>query len=108
MGERCRRLTGEGVAGSIDNYVNQSVPKGDANSGVVRRVPAGAIETAVIDQVRALLQQPEVIVGTWPAAREAIPDLTENETREALKRLDPLWDELFPGSCLPSFRIDDI
>jgi hypothetical protein len=36
-------------------------------------------------------------VGTWLAARAEAPDLTEAETREALERLDPLWDELFPA-----------
>ena len=48
-------------------------------------------------QVRALLRQPEVVVGTWLAAQAEAPDLTEAETREALERLDPLWDELFPA-----------
>jgi hypothetical protein len=48
-------------------------------------------------QVRALLRQPEVVVGTWRAARAETPDLTETEVRDALGRLDPLWDELFPG-----------
>ena len=47
--------------------------------------------------VRALLRQPEVVVGTWLAARSEAPDLTEAERREALERLDPLWDELFPA-----------
>ena len=47
--------------------------------------------------MRALLRQPEVVVGTWLAARADDPDLTEAETREALARLDPLWDELFPA-----------
>jgi hypothetical protein len=32
----------------------------------------------------------------WRRGPEA-PDLTEAETREALERLDPLWDELFPA-----------
>jgi hypothetical protein len=63
----------------------------------VRRVSAAEIEAAVVDQVRALLRQPEVVVGTWLAARAEAPDLTEAETREALERLDPLWDELFPA-----------
>ena len=36
-------------------------------------------------------------MGTWLAARAEAPDLTEAETREALERLDPLWDELFPA-----------
>ena len=48
-------------------------------------------------RVQALLRQPEVVVGTWLAARAEAPDLTEAETREALDRLDPIWDEMFPA-----------
>ena len=78
-------------------YVSQSVLKGSAADGPeIARVPAGEIEAAVITQVRALVRQPEVIVGTWQAARAASPDLTEHAVREALEQLDPLWDELFP------------
>lgn len=44
-----------------------------------------------------MLRQPEVVVGTWLAARRDMPDLTEREVRDALHRLDPLWDELFPA-----------
>ena len=51
----------------------------------------------MIDQVRALLRQPEVVMGTWRAAQADAPDLTEAETRQALERLDPLWEELFPA-----------
>jgi hypothetical protein len=40
---------------------------------------------------------PWFAVGTWLAARAQAPDLTEAETRDALERLDPLWDELFPA-----------
>jgi hypothetical protein len=31
----------------------------------------------VVDQVRALLLQPEIVVGTWLAARVEAPELTE-------------------------------
>jgi DNA invertase Pin-like site-specific DNA recombinase len=80
-------------------YVAQRVLKGcaDAEDGLVRRVSAAEIEAAVVDQVRALLRQPEVVVGTWLAARAEAPDLREGEVREALARLDPLWGELFPA-----------
>jgi hypothetical protein len=37
------------------------------------------------------------VVGTWRAARAEAPDVTEAEVRDALGRLDPLWEELFPG-----------
>jgi hypothetical protein len=76
-------------------YVSQAVLKGTADDCPVRRLPAAEIEGAVIDQIRALLRQPEIVVGTWRAARTEAPDLTEEEVREALARLEPLWDELF-------------
>lgn len=77
-------------------YVAQAVLQGTSDGCTVRRIPAGEIEAAVLDQVRALLRQPEVVVGTWKAARGQI-DITETETRDALERLDPIWDELFPA-----------
>jgi hypothetical protein len=68
-------------------------------------VSVGEIEAAVVDQVRALLRQPEIVVGTWRAARGDAPDLTEGETREALVLLDPLWDELFPAEQARIMRL---
>ena len=79
-------------------YVSQSVLKGSAADGpAIARISAAEIEGAVIAQVRALLRQPEVVLGTWRAARAIAPDLTEDEVRLALERLDPLWEELFPA-----------
>ncbi|RAI57554.1 site-specific recombinase [Roseicella frigidaeris] len=78
-------------------YVSQVLLQGGANDAPHRRLPAGEIEGLVMAQVRALLHQPEVVVGTWRAARVEAPDVTEGEVRDALGRLDPLWDELFPG-----------
>ena len=60
-------------------------------------MPAAEIEAAVIDQLRGVFRQPEIIVGTWRAARTEQDDITEDEAREALLQLDPLWDELFPA-----------
>jgi site-specific DNA recombinase len=59
-------------------------------------VPAAEIAAAIIDQLGGIFRQPEIIVGTWRAAR-AEQDTTENQAREALLQLDPLWDELFPA-----------
>jgi site-specific DNA recombinase len=78
-------------------YVSTDVLKRDAEACTVRRVPAAEIEDAVVDQLRALLRAPEIIVRTWRAARQSICDITETAVREALERLDPLWDELFPA-----------
>jgi hypothetical protein len=78
-------------------YVSQSVLKHGAGSCPVGRVPAGEIETAVIDQLRAVFRQPEIVAGTWRAARAQDGEITEADARDALTRLDPLWDELFPA-----------
>jgi site-specific DNA recombinase len=78
-------------------YVSTDVLKRDADSCPIRRVPAGEIESAVVDQLRGLLRAPEIVVRTWRAARQAVGDISEAEVREALERLDPLWDELFPA-----------
>jgi len=78
-------------------YVSQTVLKHGAGSCPVSRVPAGDIEAAVIDQIRAVFRQPEIVVGTWKAAREQDVGISDAETHAALIRLDPLWDELFPA-----------
>ena len=78
-------------------YVSQTVLKHGAGSCPVGRVPAGEIEAAVIDQLRAVFRQPEIVAGTWKAARAQDDDITEADARAALQQLDPLWDELFPA-----------
>ena len=65
--------------------------------GDVELAAAAEIERAVIDQLRGLLRAPEIVVRTWRAARETGGDISEAEVRQALERLDPLWDELFPA-----------
>jgi DNA invertase Pin-like site-specific DNA recombinase len=78
-------------------YVSQSVLKHGPDTCSVRRVPAAEIEAAVVDQLRGLLRAPEIVVGTWRAARPKIEGVAEEEVRQALERLDPLWNELFPA-----------
>lgn len=82
-------------------YVSQTVLKHGAGACPVGRVPAGEIEAAVIDQLRAVFRQPEIVAGTWKAAQEQTPaqdhSISDRDVREALHQLDPLWDELFPA-----------
>jgi len=78
-------------------YVSQTVLKHGAGSCPVSRVPAGEIETAVINQLRAVFRQPEIVAGTCKAAHAQDGEITEADARDALTRLDPLWDELFPA-----------
>ena len=78
-------------------YVSQTVLKHGAGSCPVGRVPAGEIEAAVIDQLRTVFRQPEIVAGTWKAARVQAGNITEAVARAALQQLDPLWEELFPA-----------
>jgi site-specific DNA recombinase len=78
-------------------YVSQDVLKRGPDACPIGRVSAAEIEGAVIDQLRGVFRQPEIVVGAWRAARAEQDDITEAEAREALLQLDPLWDELFPA-----------
>ena len=78
-------------------YISQAVLKDGDEDCLVRRVPAAQVEDAVVEQLRALLRSPEIVVGTWRAARGQDGTISEGEVREALVQLDPLWEELFPA-----------
>ena len=78
-------------------YLDMDVLKRGAAPGPVSRIAAGDVERAVIDQLRAILRAPEIIVRTWRATRRKTDNITEAEVRGALEQLDPLWDELFPA-----------
>jgi site-specific DNA recombinase len=78
-------------------YVTTSVQKLGQQTCSVKRLPAGQLEGAVIDQLRQILRSPEIFVKTWLAARETDATLSENEVRAALVDFDALWDELFPA-----------
>jgi site-specific DNA recombinase len=78
-------------------YVSQSVLKHGAGACQVGRVPAGEIEAAVINQLRAVFRRPEIVAGTWNAARAYADGIADADALSALQQLDPLWDELFPA-----------
>ncbi len=78
-------------------YISQTVLKRGAGSCPVGRVPAGEIEAAVIDQLREVFRQPEIVAGTLKAAGAKLGDITLADTRLALQKIDSLWDELFPA-----------
>jgi site-specific DNA recombinase len=78
-------------------YISQAILKQGPGACPVGRVGAAELETAVIDQLRGLLRTPEIIVATWRTAKVELDGLPEAEVRDALERLDPLWDELFPA-----------
>jgi site-specific DNA recombinase len=78
-------------------YISQTAMKRGGSDCPVRQVPAAEIERIVVDQVRLLLQSPEIIVQTWRAARKQRPEVTEQDVRTALTGFEDLWSELFPA-----------
>lgn len=71
----------------------------------VRTVAAGEVEQAVMAQLRAVFQSPEIIGRTVRAAlaerADTLPGdarivLTEPEAVAALAKIDAVWDHLFP------------
>ena len=44
-----------------------------------------------------MFRQPEIVAGTWKAARAQDAEITEADVCAALQQLDPMWDELFPA-----------
>jgi site-specific DNA recombinase len=78
-------------------YIEMDVLKRGVPPGPVSRIAAGDVERVVIDQLRAILRAPEIVVRTWRTARRKIDGITEAEVRDALEHLNPLWDELFPA-----------
>lgn len=78
-------------------YISQTAMKQGRSDCPVKLVPAAELERIVIDQVRRLLQTPEVIVQTWRALRKQATEVSESEVRSSLVGFDELWDELFPA-----------
>lgn len=78
-------------------YISNRVIRAGAEACAIGRIPAAEIEAAVIDQIRRLLQSPEILVATWREAKKTDPKITERQVRDALDNFDQLWAELFPA-----------
>ncbi len=77
-------------------YTCQTAQKNGYASCPTRTVSAGEIEAVVIGQVRTMLRTPEMIVKAWQAGDAEEDGIQERDVAEALQRLDPVWEELFP------------
>ena len=60
-------------------------------------IPAGEIEELVFDHIRAVIKTPELVARIWKMANEDENNITEQAITAALQRIDPVWDQLFPG-----------
>ncbi|OSM04178.1 recombinase family protein [Magnetofaba australis] len=77
-------------------YTCQQALKRGHDSCPVKTVAAGEVEQLVLDQIQGILASPEMVVNIWKSARQEGGFLTELEATEALRNLEPIWQELFP------------
>lgn len=61
------------------------------------RLPAAELESAVLDQLRAILRAPNLLGEMLPQAIKLDPTLDEVKITVAMTRLDAIWDQLFPA-----------
>ena len=60
-------------------------------------MPAAELESAVLDQLRAILRAPTLLGDMLPQAIKLDPTLDEAKITVAMTRLDAIWDQLFPA-----------
>jgi len=83
-------------------YVCTGATKSGYDSCPVKTVAAGDIEQAVLSQVRAICKSPEMIAQTCRVIsrlneeQEHDVAVSQWEVVDALKRFDPVWEELHP------------
>ncbi|MEN5221983.1 recombinase family protein [Stenotrophomonas sp. TWI602] len=78
-------------------YVPQRDAKEHAGASGLPRLPAAELESAVLDQLRAILRAPNLLGDMLPQAIRLDPTLDEAKITVAMTRLDAIWDQLFPA-----------
>jgi site-specific DNA recombinase len=71
--------------------------KEHAGASGLPRMPAAELESAVLDQLRNILRAPNLLSDLVPQAKKLDPTLDEAKVTVAMKRLDLIWDQLFPA-----------
>jgi hypothetical protein len=77
-------------------YICINMDKHSKDVCPVRRISAGKAEEAVMKQLRAILQRPEIVAHTTRTDLIREANLTERDVRRHLSNLDSIWDHLFP------------
>ena len=77
-------------------YVCMNASKNSYADCPLNSVAAVQIEDAVFLRIRQLIRTPEMIARIWKKASAADPGVQERELVTAMKKIDPIWEELFP------------
>ena len=86
-------------------YVPQRDIKEHAGASGLPRMPAAELESAVLEQLRGHLRSPDVVRDVLPQAQKYDPTLDEAVVTVAMKRLDDVWDQLFPAEQMRIVRL---
>jgi len=86
-------------------YVPQRDIKEHAGASGLPRMPAAELESAVLEQLRGHLRSPDVVREVLPQAQKYDPTLNEAIVTVAMKRLDDVWDQLFPAEQMRIVRL---
>jgi DNA invertase Pin-like site-specific DNA recombinase len=78
-------------------YINTASIKIGKDACKIARVPAGDIDAKVVDQVRKILQAPEIVAQAVQEAQKLTPETDEKQTIQTLLSIEAVWDELFPA-----------
>jgi hypothetical protein len=78
-------------------YVNTATIKIGRGASDITRVPAGDIDAAVVDQIRKVLQAPEVTALVLKEIENIAPTTDKREAIQSMQSIDAVWDELFPA-----------
>ncbi len=78
-------------------YIPQRDAKEHAGASGLPRLPAAELESAVLDQLRAILRAPDLLREVLPQAVKLDPTLDEAKVIVAMTRLDAIWNQLFPA-----------
>jgi DNA invertase Pin-like site-specific DNA recombinase len=86
-------------------YVPQRDIKEHAGASGLPRMPAAELESAVLEQLRGHLRSPDVVKEVLSQAQKYDPTLDEAIVTVAMKRLDDVWDQLFPAEQMRIVRL---
>jgi DNA invertase Pin-like site-specific DNA recombinase len=78
-------------------YINTDAIKLGKTGCEIQRLPAGEIETVVVEKLRHVLRAPEVLAHAVREVSDLRPKIKEADSIRALQSIDPVWDELFPS-----------
>ena len=77
-------------------YVSTQAIKSGYASCPIGQIPAGEIEEIILNQIYQLFRTPEMVSETLHRNHETQSALKESDIIDALKKVDPIWEQLFP------------